>query len=275
MDPVARRFMWEIISDISTKREKCSIILTTQSMEECEALCTRIGIMVGGRLRCLGSGQHLRDRFGLGYQLEISFTVPDADVDPVAHEKILEIQRALNISPNSEVAPVDVDVEEGDMTPTGTDAIRISEAQVRDSLNILGKADWLPRISKSGSGSELLLAIETNKSVGLKHFATWWIMEEVVDRFVAFADKNLSGYHLRERQANRLRLSVPLLPPRADGDVGVIEPRTLSKMFGCIEPCKDQLGIKEYSVAQTSLEQIFNTFASKQSEETDESSGIF
>ena len=41
MDPVARRFMWEIISDIVTKREKCSVILTTHSMEECEALCTR------------------------------------------------------------------------------------------------------------------------------------------------------------------------------------------------------------------------------------------
>ena len=33
MDPVARRFMWEVITDIVTKREKCSVILTTHSME--------------------------------------------------------------------------------------------------------------------------------------------------------------------------------------------------------------------------------------------------
>jgi ABC-type multidrug transport system ATPase subunit len=32
MDPVARRFMWEVITDIVTKREKCSLILTTHSM---------------------------------------------------------------------------------------------------------------------------------------------------------------------------------------------------------------------------------------------------
>ena len=32
-------------------------MLTTHSMEECEALCSRIGIMVGGRFRCLGSAQ--------------------------------------------------------------------------------------------------------------------------------------------------------------------------------------------------------------------------
>lgn len=46
MDPVARRFMWKVISDIVNKKENCSVILTTHSMEECEALCSRIGIMV-------------------------------------------------------------------------------------------------------------------------------------------------------------------------------------------------------------------------------------
>ena len=80
MDPVARRFMWEIISDIVTKREKCSLILTTHSMEECEALCTRIGIMVGGVLRCLGSSQRLRTKYGHGFQIEIGMVIPSADV---------------------------------------------------------------------------------------------------------------------------------------------------------------------------------------------------
>lgn len=32
------------------------------SMEECEALCTRLAIMVNGRLKCLGSIQHLKNR---------------------------------------------------------------------------------------------------------------------------------------------------------------------------------------------------------------------
>ncbi|NXS12627.1 ABCA1 protein, partial [Neodrepanis coruscans] len=33
------------------------------SMEECEALCTRMAIMVNGRFRCLGSVQHLKNRY--------------------------------------------------------------------------------------------------------------------------------------------------------------------------------------------------------------------
>lgn len=42
MDPEARRFMWNVISRISTLRKQSSIILTTHSMEEAEALATKI-----------------------------------------------------------------------------------------------------------------------------------------------------------------------------------------------------------------------------------------
>jgi len=38
-------------------------------MEECEALCTRLAIMVNGKFRCLGSTQHLKNKFGEGYTL--------------------------------------------------------------------------------------------------------------------------------------------------------------------------------------------------------------
>lgn len=37
-------------------------ILYVYSMEECEALCTRLAIMVNGRFKCLGSCQHLKNR---------------------------------------------------------------------------------------------------------------------------------------------------------------------------------------------------------------------
>ena len=38
-------------------------------MEEADHLCTRIGIMNFGRLRCLGTQNRLKSRFGTGYQL--------------------------------------------------------------------------------------------------------------------------------------------------------------------------------------------------------------
>jgi ATP-binding cassette subfamily A (ABC1) protein 3 len=38
-------------------------------MDETEALCTSIGIMVNGELKCLGSLQNLKSRYGEGYTL--------------------------------------------------------------------------------------------------------------------------------------------------------------------------------------------------------------
>lgn len=50
MDPAARRFMWDVISRISTVNKSSSVILTTHSMEEAEALSSRVAIQVEGTL---------------------------------------------------------------------------------------------------------------------------------------------------------------------------------------------------------------------------------
>lgn len=71
MDPASRRFMWDLIAHTMKGR---AVILTTHSMEEAEALCQRIAIMVGGSLRCLGSAQRLKSLYGSGYQLEVNFS---------------------------------------------------------------------------------------------------------------------------------------------------------------------------------------------------------
>jgi len=60
--------MWKVIAEMA---KTSSIVLVSHSMEECEALCNRVGIMVGGRMRCLGTIQHLKDRFGQGYLSEV------------------------------------------------------------------------------------------------------------------------------------------------------------------------------------------------------------
>ncbi|CAM6122589.1 unnamed protein product [Calypogeia fissa] len=76
MDPVARRSMWDVIVDAITERN-VSMVLTTHSMEECEALCGRVGVMVAGSLMCLGSIQHLKSRFGNGYNVELQCKRPE------------------------------------------------------------------------------------------------------------------------------------------------------------------------------------------------------
>jgi len=55
MDPEARRFMWNVVNGLTNERKQCSVVLTTHSMEEAEALSTKVGIMVkGGVFKCFG-----------------------------------------------------------------------------------------------------------------------------------------------------------------------------------------------------------------------------
>uniref|UniRef100_A0A3P9BGS5 P-type phospholipid transporter n=1 Tax=Maylandia zebra TaxID=106582 RepID=A0A3P9BGS5_9CICH len=81
MDPKARRALWNCIHSVI--KEGRSVVLTSHSMEECEALCTRMAIMVNGRFRCLGSVQHLKNRFGDGYTIILRVAGPNPDLLPV------------------------------------------------------------------------------------------------------------------------------------------------------------------------------------------------
>ncbi|XP_071520079.1 phospholipid-transporting ATPase ABCA3 [Panulirus ornatus] len=69
MDPVARRLLWDVLTSVRDAGR--SIILTSHSMEECEALCTRLAIMVNGKFCCIGSPQHLKSKFSEGYSVII------------------------------------------------------------------------------------------------------------------------------------------------------------------------------------------------------------
>nr|XP_061805523.1 phospholipid-transporting ATPase ABCA3-like [Nerophis lumbriciformis] len=67
MDPVARRLLWDAVT--RTRESGKAVVITSHSMEECEALCTRLAVMVNGQFKCLGSPQHLKSKFGSGYTL--------------------------------------------------------------------------------------------------------------------------------------------------------------------------------------------------------------
>ena len=68
MDAESRRSMWAVLADSAAGR---ALVLTTHSMDEAEALSSRVGIMVAGRLHCLGSIAHLKATHGDGHTLEL------------------------------------------------------------------------------------------------------------------------------------------------------------------------------------------------------------
>uniref|UniRef100_A0AC34Q2Q7 ABC transporter domain-containing protein n=1 Tax=Panagrolaimus sp. JU765 TaxID=591449 RepID=A0AC34Q2Q7_9BILA len=67
VDPKARRVIWDILAKV--RELGSALVLTSHSMEECEALCTNLAIMVYGKFKCIGSAQHIKSKYGAGYTL--------------------------------------------------------------------------------------------------------------------------------------------------------------------------------------------------------------
>uniref|UniRef100_A0A8C2S5Q6 ABC transporter domain-containing protein n=1 Tax=Capra hircus TaxID=9925 RepID=A0A8C2S5Q6_CAPHI len=82
--PVSRQAIQAIV-----KSSARGALLTTHSMAEAEAVCDRVAVMVSGRLRCIGSIQHLKSKFGKDYLLEVKVKALTV-VEPL-HTEILKL----------------------------------------------------------------------------------------------------------------------------------------------------------------------------------------
>ncbi|KAK5983194.1 hypothetical protein GCK32_002794, partial [Trichostrongylus colubriformis] len=76
IDPKARRQIWELLS-MMRESLKLAILLTSHSMDECEALCSRIAILLRGKMIAIGTSQELKSKFGKSYT--IVMVAPDVE----------------------------------------------------------------------------------------------------------------------------------------------------------------------------------------------------
>jgi ABC-type multidrug transport system ATPase subunit len=67
MDPLAKRNMWHTLEKFKRGR---SILLTTHSMEEADALASRVGV-ISKTLLDIGTTQHLRQKYGQGFHIHV------------------------------------------------------------------------------------------------------------------------------------------------------------------------------------------------------------
>lgn len=231
VDPVARREIWQLVSDMVSgenvpPEERTSVILTTHSMEECEALCPRIGIMANGRLRCLGSAQHLKSKFGKGYQIELRVRIVDR-----ADEDYIGIAEAME--PNGEAA--------FDLNASKTVLRNLTQddylANMVDASNPAGYSIFKDAQSPTGVSVDALAAFATNE-----------LRMRAVETFMGDVFRT---YTIRERQDSKFRFEV--------SSEGV----KLGTVFASIEKNKERLMLADYGVSQTSLEQVFNMHAAE------------
>ena len=73
IDASSRSNVMEVLKQVKAQpgANRC-IVLTTHLLEEAEVLCDRVGIMVNGKLKAIGSLPHLKSRFGSFWQIFVS-----------------------------------------------------------------------------------------------------------------------------------------------------------------------------------------------------------
>nr|XP_010946927.1 ATP-binding cassette sub-family A member 6 isoform X1 [Camelus bactrianus]XP_045367886.1 ATP-binding cassette sub-family A member 6 isoform X1 [Camelus bactrianus] len=88
MDPTEQQQMWQTIQTAIKNTER-GALLTTHHMAEAEAICDRVAILVSGRLRFIGSIQHLKNKLGKDYILELK--VKETSQAALVHTEILRL----------------------------------------------------------------------------------------------------------------------------------------------------------------------------------------
>ena len=226
MDPEARRFMWQVVEKISQRDKKSAVILTTHSMEEAEALSTKMGIMVrGGIFRCYGSSQHVKNKYGIGYEIEVK-------IKKAIYTDLQEMAGQYGFSKNLQ-SKVN---------------LYHAVAKCRDlAIDPL----ILDAISGHGLGGDLVLEAELddNEEVKLMHFLQYLYVQKNGFKFIECLAGVFDQVEILEHCSDFYKFRVPK------------DQRTIGFLFGMIEDRKGEFDISEYSVSQTSLEQIFQNFA--------------
>ena len=166
-------------------------MLTTHSMEEADALCTRIGIMVNGELKSLGTPQELKHMYGGGYRVIVRLQEDSAEDGPG------ELLQVLEKEYNGED-----DKEDGEVGLAGE-----------------GKDNGDAASSAETSGPTAVSFVATNSSDTLKIF-------------------NVQRDDIK-----------------------------LGRLFELLESKREEFGIMDYSVSQTTMDEVFRKFAKFQVEE--------
>ena len=92
LDPNTRRFVWDYIMELKKDRV---VVLTTHSMEEADALCSRIGIMVNGELKTLGTPMQLKAMYGSGYRIDLKLKSGSNDNDNDTNASIVQFMKEV------------------------------------------------------------------------------------------------------------------------------------------------------------------------------------
>jgi len=237
LDPAARRALWGAVHSavagatvLPGSGGRCvggsAVLLTTHSMEEAEALSTRLGIMAEGRLLTVGTSQQIKQRHGACHELCLTLR-------PETPETLAKSLQQLG----------------------GGTALRPEMPLALQSVAPLIEADAAKKRAYARARCIVRAQIEAVGHVEASVLAEWWLQQTRGEAIDAFLRQLVGdGVDLAENFGPYWRFRLP------HGGCG------LPDLFRHLEETGKPLGIAEYMLTQATLEQIFNGIAGEAEE---------
>jgi hypothetical protein len=133
--------------------------------------------------------------------------------------------------------------------------MKIKMDNVENILNLINKADYLDEIRKGRLGEKLLRDMDKNNGISVNSLLSWIFYVQNAIKFVEYGKNNFLKIIIEENMDNNFLFKMKKLDN---------ENKSIGYLFGLFETHKEECFITEYSIQQTSLEQIFNKFAENQ-----------
>jgi hypothetical protein len=194
-------------------------------MDEAETLCKRMGIMVNGEFVCLGKANQIKDKYGYGYEAEVR-------IKPMTEKQHEEIFVMHNFDKN----------------------LLVNEENIEEILESLGKSNFFEELKEGRLGERIKREMTLHGNIPITSLLNWIFFVENVLKFIEKGRKYFEEIILSEHIENNFLFKMK--KENSDKSIGFF--------FGLFEEGKDQCFVTEYSIQQTSLEQIFNKFAENQ-----------
>ena len=223
--------MWSVIHKISTRGKKSSVIMTTHSMDEAETLCKRLAIMVNGEFVCLGESNEIKDNYGYGFECDVR-------IKPLSEEEFDKMLETYELKKD----------------------VKITRKNIKGALTRAKKEAFIDELHRNRLGAKIVRDIDMKGSITMHALLSWCYYLENALKFIKTGHNYFEEVIMTEFIENNFLFKMKKGP----------KTKSIGFFFGLFEKSKEPCHVTEYSIQQTSLEQIFNKFAANQKKSIEE-----
>lgn len=273
LDPEDRQLVWDALAHMKST----AMIVGTESLEECSSLSTRMCVLVDGHLEAMGTKESLLQRYGHSYTIELRVR-PEAGLLDSTEADLVDLSTPLDVAVGGPEGASALDATSRRLAPgdggistmhtasfvevqpdcESCEVLVIESSRLAEALRRLcGRhrmvddgvggllATMTAEIHPSRSGWLVHNSIQQRGYVLVSDLVEWFHLVQQAVQLDSYFSSTFEGVNHVFHQGERHRFRVS-------------RSTTEHKIFSSLEANKLRLGVVQYTVSQTSLDNVMD-----------------